>query len=106
MAQVNYTVLAQELEIAAGDTVSLFWESVSQTAARVVTVVPRNPVIDGFIDNDQLIEVVRIWHILKGAVHERDGTGGTGDLQLNVEIRNLDEANPGFFDIYMGEIEA
>jgi len=33
-------------------------------------------------------------------------SGGTGDLQLNVEIRNLDEVNPGLFDIYMGEIEA
>ena len=78
----------------------------SGSAARVVTVVPRNPVIDGFVDNDQLIEVVRVWHILKGAIHEQDGTGGTGDLQLNVEIRNLDEVNPGWFDIYMGEIEA
>jgi hypothetical protein len=51
----------------------------SGPAARVVTVVPRKPVINASSTNDQ------------------DGTGGTGDIQLNVEIRTLMRSTPGLF---------
>jgi len=50
-------------------------------------------------NNDQIIAITDVYHIMKGTMHEYDGSGGTGDLQVNVTIQNRSTGGeaPGAF---------
>ena len=52
---------------------------------------------------DQKAEVSEVFHLLKGGNHDLDGTGGTGTLQVNIIVRNLDKQNPLSYDLMAAE---
>jgi hypothetical protein len=105
-----------------GETQTFFQDDVSQTSVRTFTAVPiKVPQIvegerpewegvplgsEGDIerDNDQFIEISRVFHILKGAIHTKNGTGGTGTVQVNFSVHNLDQVNPADFAVFMAEM--
>jgi hypothetical protein len=84
-----------------------FLDNVDQSSVRWFTAVPLGKgatCIDcPFADNDQLLEITNVFHLLKGQAHARDGTGGQRTPQVNVTVHNLDTAHPVQFEIYMAE---
>ena len=60
--------------------------------------------IDEIYGPDQIVEVTHTYHLLKGANHEADGTGGTGEMQAYVTIQNRDPNNAATFNVMMGEV--
>jgi hypothetical protein len=101
MAQVDVTNIGH-LYLGPGASVTWWWEPVDYYKARWVTAVPQllysfNPT------PDQAISVAGIYYVLKGSIHAADGSGGSGDLQLNVTFTNPFADRPVAFYVYMGE---
>jgi hypothetical protein len=101
MADVNVTNIGA-LWLDRGASSTWWWEPVAYGKARWITAVPQilyspNPT------PDQAIEVANVFYILKGSIHAVDGTGGAGDLQLNVTFSNPFTDRTVAFYVYMGE---
>jgi hypothetical protein len=105
MANISVGLWFGGLTLDPGAEATWFEDDVSPIQVRWFTAMPINSLIDDFVVNDQLIEVTDVFHILKGKNHEIDGTGGTGTLQVNVTVRNLDPANAVTFEIYKAETQ-
>jgi hypothetical protein len=105
MAQVNVTLLFDRLTLNPGEEGEWFSEPVSPTAVRWFTAVPINPDIGGLgIDHDQLVQITDVWHLLKGNLHGLDHSGGVGDIQVNIRVKNIGGI-PAMFRVYMAEAE-
>ena len=102
-AQVDVVSWFDSLTLDPGQSNTWFEDNVSQQNVRWFTAIPINTLIDDFVVNDQQVEITDVFHILKGKNHTLDGTGGTGTLQVNVTVRNLDPTNPVTFQIYKAE---
>jgi hypothetical protein len=103
MSQVNTTVMEERLTLPPGASGTWFIDDVPQDQVRTFTAVPINPLFDDFVEFDQIIAITRVFYILKGKAHEADGSGGTGELQVNVTVQNLDEENDVTFRIFMSQ---
>ncbi len=93
------------LTLAPGRTGTWFIDNMAQNQVRWFTAVPLGvSEIDGaFASYDQQLEITKVFYILKGEAHARDGTGGQRTLQVNVSVHNIDTAHPATFEIYMAE---
>jgi len=107
VGQVNYGLFASGV---LGPGASAFWFSDNRDSAKVrwYIAVPYGsyPINGGGPFNpayDQMAEVTQVYHLLKGGNHDVDQTGGTGTLQVNVIVRNLDTANPLFYELLEAE---
>src|SRR5258708_31600550 len=49
---------------------------------------------------EQWVEITDVYYILKGTDHDLDGSGGTGDLQLNFTVRNRNPDSPLHYIVY------
>ena len=68
-------------------TVTYFQEPMRQGAVRWFTAQPTQITADeGFVD-DQICAVTDVFQIMKANGHRYDGTGGAGDLQVNVTFQ-------------------
>ena len=56
---------------------------------------------------DSAVEITQVSQLLKGRVHQQDGTGGSGDLMAFVTIRNVspDPTASVSYELYMAESE-
>ena len=68
-----------------GASPTWFFEPVSKYQWWMV--VPRYVWPEG-VGWDQIVEISEVYYIRKGFNHAQDGTGGAGDLQANVTLRN------------------
>jgi len=103
MAQVNVGLWFENLTLGPGEAATFFEDNVSQENVRWFSAIPINTLIDDFVAQDQLIEITRVFHILKGKNHALDGTGGMGTVQVNVTVQNLDTEKPVTFNIFKAE---
>ena len=103
MDQILTTPL-QRVVLGPGQSGTWFVDNVSQPTVRYFSPVILNPIIDGFAEYDQSIEIVRVFYILKGDSHTKDGSGGARTYQVNVTVRNLDQDHEVMFDLLMLEI--
>jgi hypothetical protein len=51
------------------------------------------PAPGGFPNGDQIIAITDRYDIVKGTSHLADGSGGAGDLQINVVVENRSTGN-------------
>lgn len=66
------------------------------------TVTPINPPLFRYlVPYDQHVGITEVSWIRKGEGHELDGTGGAGDLLLEITIRNYSNDAPVNFDLWM-----
>jgi hypothetical protein len=105
MAEINVGVWLDNLNLAPGKSGTWFEDDVFQSHVRWFTAVPIGFTgIDvPFARNDQIVEITEVFHILKGDIHNEDGSGGARTLQVNVTVRNRDQTNAVTFRIYKAE---
>lgn len=105
IAEVNVRKWFGPLTLGPNETRTWFQDNVSQNNVRWFTPVPIGflGIDTPFADYDQQIEITRVYYILKGEAHARDGSGGQRTLQVNVTVHNLDTLHPVTFDIYGAE---
>jgi hypothetical protein len=103
MSQVTTSLVFDRLTLPAGGSGTWFLDDVPQDQVRAFTAMPINTLIDDFVERDQLVAITQVFHILKGKAHEADGSGGTGTLQANVTVQNLDQLNDVTFRIFMSQ---
>ena len=110
LAQVRVQKVFADLSLGPDSSGTWFLNNVDQSSVRWFTAVPLGKGATctdcPFADNDQLLEITKVFHLLKGQKHARDGTGGQRTLQVNVTVHNLDTAHPVQFAIYMAEVRS
>ena len=106
MTQISISRWLGPLELGPGQSKTWFQDDVNKSATRWFTPVPINDLIDDVVMHDQKVAISEVYYILKGKNHTIDGTGGTGTLQVNVTVRNLDADNRVAFEILRTEVWA
>jgi hypothetical protein len=104
MPEIRVLRVFERLVLPPAGTGTWFVDNVMQFAVRSFTAVPVNPLIDDIYGPDEVVEILQVYHLLKGKDHERDGTGGTGNIQAYVTVHNRDPINAATFSILMSEI--
>jgi hypothetical protein len=104
MTEIRHMRVLSRLTLAPDGTGTWFVNDVMESAVRSFSAEPINPLIDDIFGPDQIVEIIQVYHLLKGKHHDSDGTGGVGQLQAYVTVRNRDPDNPVTFDVFMSEI--
>ena len=104
MADVRVLKVFERLELGAGASGEWFVPDLMQNATRAFTAVPSLAPGEELNDADKLVEVTRVYHLLKGASHAYDGSGGSGTFSAYITVVNLDNLEGVIFDMMMSEV--
>ena len=104
MPDIRLIKVFDQLELGPGESGSWFVDDVMQNAVRSFSAVPSLVPGHHLNDADQLVEITTVYHLLKGANHALDGSGGAGTFQANFTAHNVSPFDRVWFDVFMSEI--